>query len=216
MRRGSKRCSRAIVSGAVATLCVSCAASTPHFATSTGFDPNATRRAPGVTEPRPASLPDPARRGEAQAQLLLLRAPAAPDLARQVVRSFLRAAVNEAPERMDLLLAPQAFIDTSGGRQPARAFWHTRLAQLDYTELKGQLLFRESDLETFRSEDLARLPAARRIALELGEDEVAVRVPIRVSWAGRTRLFGDELVFRLQPAGARFEIAEISEDFRLP
>jgi hypothetical protein len=132
------------------------------------------------------------------------------------VRSFLRAAVNETPERMDELLAPQAFIDTSGGRQPARSFWRSRLSQLDYTELKGQLLFRESDLETFRAEDLARLPAARRIPLELAEDEVAVRVPIRVSWAGRTRLFGDELVFRLQPAGARFEIAEISEDFRLP
>jgi hypothetical protein len=117
---------------------------------------------------------------------------------------------------MDSLLAPQAFIDSAGGRQPARSFWHTRMSQLDYTELKGQLLFRESDLEIFRSEDLRRLPAARRIALELGADDVAVRVPIRASWAGRTRLFGDELVFRLQPAGARFEIAEIAEDFRLP
>lgn len=216
MRLGSKRCSRAVVSGALCALCASCAGSSPHFATSTELDLSATRRAPGVVEPRQDTLPDPARRGEAQSHLLLLRAPAAPELARQVVRSFLRAAVNEAPERMDLLLAPQAFIDTSGGRQPARAFWHARLAQLDYTELKGQLLFGESDLETFRSEDLARLPTARRIALELAEDEVAVRVPIRVSWLGRTRLFGDELVFRLQPAGARFEIAEISEDFRLP
>jgi hypothetical protein len=90
------------------------------------------------------------------------------------------------------------------------------LSQLDYTELKGQLLFRDGDLETFRAEDLARLPAGRRIPLELGDDDVAVRVPIRVSWAGRTRLFGDELVFRLEPTGARFEIAEIAEDFRLP
>jgi hypothetical protein len=54
------------------------------------------------------------------------------------------------------------------------------------------------------------------LALELGEDEVAVRVPIRLSWAGRTRLFGDELLFRLQPSGSSFEIAQISEDFRLP
>jgi len=172
--------------------------------------------APGVTEPRAEVLPDPARSADAKDQLLLLRAPASPELARQVVRSFLRAAVNEAPERMDPLLAPQAFIDTNGGRQPARSFWRTRLAQLDYTELKGQLLFRESDLETFRAEDLTRLPAGRRIPLELGEDEVAIRVPIRVSWAGRARLFGDELVFRLQPTGSHFEIAEISEDFRLP
>jgi len=213
MRLGSKRCSGAFVSW---VLCASCAPSTPQFATNAGFDADAVRRAPGVTQPRAEVLPDPARSGDAQEELLLLRAPAAPELARQVVRSFLRAAINEAPDRMELLLAPQAFIDSSGGRQPARSFWRTRLAQLDYTELKGQLLFRESDLETFSAEDLARLPAGRRIPLELGEDEVAVRVPIRVSWAGRTRLFGDELVFRLQPAGARFEIAEISEDFRLP
>jgi len=117
---------------------------------------------------------------------------------------------------MDPLLAPQAFVDTASGRQPARAFWQSRFSVLDYTELRGQLLFREADLETFRAEDLARLPATRRLPIELGTDEVAVRVPIRVSWAGRPRLFGDELLFRLQPAGARYEIAEITEDFRLP
>ena len=208
---------RAAWLGAVlAVLALSCAARTPQFATSTEFDPRAKRRAPGVSEPSTETLPEPTRTGEARAELLQLRAPAAPELARQVVRSFLRAAIDETPERLELLLTPQAFIDTAGGRQPARSFWRTRLAQLDYTELKGQLLFRESDLETFRAEDLARLPSGRRIPLELGQDEVAVRVPIRVSWVGRTRLFGDELVFKLQPAGARFEIAEISEDFRLP
>ncbi len=117
---------------------------------------------------------------------------------------------------MELLLSDQAYVDTASGRQPARTFWQIRFSQLDYTELRGQLLFRDADLQTFRAEDLARLPANRRMPLELGDDEVAVRVPIRVSWAGRTRLFGDELLFRLQPNGARFEIAEISEDFRLP
>ena len=213
MRLGSSHCSAALV---LCALCVSCAERAPRFATSPELESGAKRRAPGVTEPRAEVLPDPARSADAKDQLLLLRAPASPELARQVVRSFLRAAVNEAPERMDPLLAPQAFIDTNGGRQPARSFWRTRLAQLDYTELKGQLLFRESDLETFRAEDLTRLPAGRRIPLELGEDEVAIRVPIRVSWAGRARLFGDELVFRLQPTGSHFEIAEISEDFRLP
>jgi len=117
---------------------------------------------------------------------------------------------------MDPLLAPQAFVDTASGRQPARAFWQSRFTVLDYTELRGQQLFREAELETFRAEDVARLPASRRPTLELAADEVAVRVPIRISWAGRARLFGDELLFRLQPAGSRFEIAEISEDFRLP
>jgi hypothetical protein len=52
--------------------------------------------------------------------------------------------------------------------------------------------------------------------MELSAEEIAVRVAIRVSWAGRARLFGDELLFRLQPSGNHYAISEISEDFRLP
>jgi hypothetical protein len=177
---------------------------------------SAERRAPGVIEVRSEELPDPVYRGNSQDQLLVLRAPPGTRLARNTVREFLRAAVNEASEHLQALLAPGAFVDTGSGRQPARSFWQIRLAQLDYTELRGELLFRDSDLQIFRAEDLPRLPAGRRIPLELSPDEIAVRVPIRISWAGRTRLFGDELLFRLQPAGSGFEIAEISEDFHLP
>ena len=176
----------------------------------------APRRAPGVAEQRSAVLPEPTRVGNSRDQWLVLRAPAASGLAREAVRDFLRATVNEALERMDPLLAPQAFVETGSGRQPARAFWQSRFTVLDYTELRGQLLFRDADLETFRAEDLARVPSARKLPMELAADEIAVRVPIRVSWTGRSRLFGDELLFRLQPAGTHYEIAEISEDFRLP
>lgn len=154
--------------------------------------------------------------GNSQSQWLVLRAPASSGLAREAVREFLHATVDEALERMEPLLTPQAVVDTGSGRQPARAFWQSRFTVLDYTELRGQLLFRETDLETFRAEDLARLPAKRRLPIELAADEIAVRIAIRVSWSGRARLFGDELVFRLQPAGARYAIAEISEEFRLP
>jgi len=196
---------------------MSCAAPRPSSATSAQNAQNpAPRRAPGVAEQRSEVLPEATRVGSSRDQWLVLRAPAASGLAREAVRDFLRAAVNEALDRMDPLLAPQAFVDTGSGRQPARAFWQSRFTVLDYTELRGQLLFREADLEIFRAEDLTRLPAARRLAIELAADEIAVKVPIRVSWAGRSRLFGDELLFRLQPAGTRYEIAEITEDFRLP
>ncbi|MEO7037250.1 MAG: hypothetical protein ABI548_25065 [Polyangiaceae bacterium] len=219
MRPTSSRCSARIGFALALALAVALGggcARTPQFASSAALPNRNERRAPGVTESRNFTVPDPVRQGNSEDQLLLLRAPAGTALARDTVRDFLRAAVNEAPARLELLLAPDAFVDTGAGRQPARAFWQTRIAQLDYTELRGQLLFRDGDVETFRAEDLTRLPAGRRIPLELRADEVAVRVPIRVSWAGRTRLFGDELLFRLQPAGVRFEIAEISEDFRLP
>jgi hypothetical protein len=169
-----------------------------------------------VAEQRSEVLPEPALVGNSRDQWLVLRAPMASGLALDAVRDFLRATISEALERMDPLLTRQAFVETASGRQPARAFWQSRFTVLDYTELRGQLLFREADLETFRAEDLARLPATRRLPIELAADEIAVRVPIRVSWTGRARLFGDELLFRLQPAGTRYEIAEITEDFRLP
>ena len=198
-------------------LCLSCAGPRSNAASSIDKAQGpAPRRAPGVAQLRSETLPEPTRVGDSRDRWLVLRAPAASGLAREAVRDFLRATVSEALERLEPLLAPQAFVETSSGRQPARAFWQSRFTVLDYTELQGQLLFREADLETFRAEDLARLPAARRPSIELATDEVAIRVPIRVSWAGRARLFGDELLFRLRPVGARYEIAEIIEDFRLP
>jgi len=212
MSLASKRFSSGSCLGALA-LCLNCGG-TPTATHSA--ERAAPRRAPGIAEQRSEVLPEAASVGNSRDQWLVLRAPAASSLAREAVRDFLRAAVNEAPERMDPLLTAQAVVDTGAGKQPARTFWQSRFSALDYTELRGQLLFREAELETFRAEDLARLPPARRFPIELATDEIAVRVPIRVSWTGRARLFGDELVFRLQPAGARYEIAEISEEFRLP
>jgi hypothetical protein len=215
MSLGSKLSSLGYGCGFV--LCLSCAGPRPAAATgANGVRSAVPRRAPGVAEQRSEVLPEPTQVGNSRDQWLVLRAPAASGLARDAVRDFLRAAVNEAPERMEPLLAPQAFVETASGRQPVRAFWQSRFTVLDYTELRGQLLFREADLETFRAEDLARLPATRKLPIELLADEIAVRVPIRVSWAGRARLFGDELLFRLQRAGTRYEIAQITEDFRLP
>jgi|SRR6188768_511670 len=198
-------------------LCLSCAGAQPAAGTSGASAASvAPRRAPGVPEQHSEVLPEPSLVGNTRDQWLVLRAPAASGLARETVRDFLRATVNEALERMDPLLAPQATVDTGSGKQPARSFWQSRFSVLDYTELRGQLLFREADLETFRAEDLARLPTGRKFPIELAADEIAVRVPIRLSWTGRARLFGDELLFRLQPTGTRYEIAEISEEFRLP
>lgn len=215
MNRASKAFSAGSCLGLLA-LCLSCSAS-PAAADARARSPETLpRRAPGVAEQPAEVRPEPASSGSTRDQWLVLQVPAASSLAREAVRDFLRAAVNEAPERMDPLLSPQAVVDTGSGKQLARAFWQSRFTVLDYTELRGQLLFREADLEIFRAQDVPRLPAARRPPIELSGDEVAVRVPIRISWAGRARLFGDELLFRLQPAGTRYEIAEIDEEFRLP
>lgn len=212
MRPRSRRCSAFLAAG---ILCLGCQRSVAPRAAD---EPVATARprAPGVRTTRSVVYPEPKRSGQSRDELLWLRSPAPSDLARNAVREFLRAAVDESSERMGPLLSAQAFVDSGGGRQPARAFWQARFSQLDYTELRGQLLFRDADVQMFRAEDLERLPANRRPPLELEAEELAVRVPIRVSWAGRTRLFGDELLFRLKPTGTRYQITEIAEDFRLP
>jgi len=215
MSLASKRSEAARCLAALA-LCSGCAGASSLPPGNVSHGEHTARRAPGVAEERAEVLPEPVNTGSTFDQWLVLRAPPASGLARETVRDFLRATVNEALERMDPLLTPQAVVDTGSGKQPARAFWQSRFTVLDYTELRGQLLFRDNDLETFRAEDLTRLPAGRRLGIELGSGEIAVRVPIRFSWTGRTRLFGDELLFRLQPSGTRYEIAEIDEDFRLP
>ena len=47
-------------------------------------------------------------------------------------------------------------------------------------------------------------------------DDVVVRVPIAVPRSGKTRLFGDEIVFVLRPNGNRYAIVDMAEEFTLP
>jgi hypothetical protein len=95
--------------------------------------------------------------------------------------------------------------------------WRARFAQLDYTSLSGRVVAPPQTLRTYTFESAARAkhdgvpaPASR--------NEVVVVARPGLSWAGKTRLFGESLAFRLRVSSAepRFEIAEISEDFRLP
>lgn len=47
-------------------------------------------------------------------------------------------------------------------------------------------------------------------------DDVVVRVPITAPKYGKTRLFGDEIVFVLRPRGNRYAIVDMAEEFTLP
>jgi hypothetical protein len=196
-------------------LVLGCAGSRADFPTVTRF-PDDPRRAPGVAVDPTPELPKQETRSSTERGLVSLRAPVDPSAARSVVREFFRLAVAEAASELDALFAQQAWVDSAGTRQPARQFWRSRLTQLDYKGLGGQLVYREAELESYRAEDQAALATTRRLPFQIQPDEVVVRVPIAVSWTGRARLFGDEVVFRLRPNAGRYEIHEIIEDFRLP
>ena len=176
------------------------------------------RRAPGVAVDPAAELPAAGDRAGAQRGLLVLKAPRDVEAARAVVRRFFDAIVAGSAQGLDPLVSELAWVQLGpqGGRQRAREFWRSRLDQIDYQALAGEPLYRESELETYRPEDLARLDASRRPPIEVQAGDVVVRARIATARLGRTRYFGDDIVFLLRPRGTNFEIVEMIEDFRLP
>jgi hypothetical protein len=187
----------------------------PTFPTSIEFDPAAPRRAPGVVIEESPEPPSPQQEANASDRFVVLRVPVSAEAARETVRAFFRAVLRESPDELDTLFSAQAFSGAGGNRQPARSFWRSRLNQLDYTELSSSLVYHDTELELYRASELAHLPTSRKLPFNLAEDEIAIRVHVAQSSTRTTRLFGDELVFRLHAVGERFEIAEIWEDFRL-
>jgi hypothetical protein len=180
--------------------------------------PDDPRHAPGVAVDPAPELPAPLGSAYSENGIVVLRAPLPTDAAREVVREFFRAAVDEAPERLDQLVLEQAWIQTGAqaSRQPARSFWRVRLTRLDYRSLAGQLLYRESEVETYRADDIARLSATRALPVTVGSEDVLVRVPLTGGRSGRIKLFAEEVLFVLRPQADGFKIAEIFEEFQLP
>jgi hypothetical protein len=139
------------------------------------------------------------------------------EAARDVVSRFFATVLLESSRDLSPLLAAQAWVISEGSRQPAAAVWRARFAQLDYTSLAGRIVAAPQTLHTytFGSAGRARLDG---VPAPLSSSEVVIVARPGLSWAGKTRLFGEELAFRLRPKADQlgFEIAEIVEDFRLP
>jgi hypothetical protein len=177
----------------------------PSFAAEPGLSPSAL---PLSDDDEPNGAPLAIRRA---------RVPLDSEAARKLVSRFFIAVLQESTRELFPLLAAQASVVSEGNRQPAQAVWRARFAQLDYTSLSGRVVAPPQTLRTYTFESAARAkhdgvpaPASR--------NEVVVVARPGLSWAGKTRLFGESLAFRLRVSSAepRFEIAEISEDFRLP
>lgn len=196
-----------------------CTAGSPAFETVSRF-PDEPRHAPGVAvDPTPA-LPAPTTTDSANHALVVLRTPADPSAARAAVRAFFKAVVEEQPSRLDALLSSDAWMQTNSrsDRQPALPYWQSRLAKFNYGALRGQLVYRESEMETYRPGDLARLKASRRLPLAISNNQVLIRVPIATPRVGHQRLFADEMLFVLRPkaGNGRYVISGIDENFQIP
>jgi hypothetical protein len=174
------------------------------------------RRPPAIAVDPTTRLPEPAAAANTRAALLVLASPHELELVRQTVHSFFRALVNEIPADLDALLTDQAWLDATSGRLPARNAFRARFAQLDFSPLRGVMLYREPDLEIYRARDARALSAARSLPEDLRADEVFVRVHLAVSHAGKQRLFSDEVALTLRADENGFRVARVAEDTPVP
>ncbi|HET9933573.1 MAG TPA: hypothetical protein VFQ35_22865 [Polyangiaceae bacterium] len=201
---------------AAALLASACGGGSARFPTTDPNEEPPRRRPPGIAVDPVSRLPEVKGRSDSRASLVVLGAPRSATLARGIVARYFRALVGESPEALDPLLSEQAFIDTSGSRQPARGALRSRFLQLDYTALRGVPLYRDADLEIYRAEDAEALRAARSLPTDIGKDQLFVRVRLNVSHAGKTRVFANEMGFLLRPEQEDFRIVSIREDTPVP
>jgi hypothetical protein len=187
----------------------------PSFATSEAF-PERPRQPPSFAA-EPISG---AREAIDQAPASGVRRAVVPldsEAARELVSRFFIAVLLESTRDLQPLLAAQAWVISEGNRQPAQAAWRARFAQLDYASLSGRIVAAPQTLRTYTYGTAGR---AKRdgVPAPQAPNEVVVVARPGLSWAGKTRLFGDALAFRLKPKAdvPGYEIAEIVEDFRLP
>lgn len=206
---------RILLSGAACgTALLACQAHGPAFE-SVATLPERPERPAGTDVDPKLDLPSGKRDAATSAGLAVLESPADPALARSTVASFFRAVSEESASSLDVLLTPQAMIQSGSRREPLRSHFQVRFARLDYRGLGAEPAYRDADLELWErgppgSEARSTAPITPR------EGEIVARARITLAWTGRARLFGDELVFRLVPDGRGFKISEIVEDFRVP
>jgi hypothetical protein len=202
---------------AIAVLVTACASQVvpARFAATTEAH-EGERHAPGVAVDPAPQLPEARPEADSSGGVVVLRAPADPEVARDVVRAFFRAVLDESREALDRVLDAGAFVRSSYNRELATTAWSNRFDALDYLALAGQRLFREADLETFRGDELDLLPPARRPPVYAQPNEMVARVRLSAPRSSRTRLFGDEILFLLTPTGKGYRIRELVEEFQLP
>lgn len=178
----------------------------------------APRRAPAVAvDPAPA-LPAPSASAPASRALVVLAAPASEYPDQSVVEEFFGALAARDADRLEALFQPGAKARTSAQATEIDAldFWKSRLSRLDYSKLAGQSVYRRHAVEVYRAEDLQALGNDRSVPVRVGNDQLAVRVPLHSPQNDKTRLFGDEIVFLLDRTERGLLIAEMIEDFQLP
>jgi hypothetical protein len=151
-------------------------------------------------------------------EVAVLQTPTDTALGLEIVRRFFRAVVEESPGDLDSVLADDARASLNGNDLlPASSSWRARLARLDYQSLDNHVIYRPSEIETYRQVGAAPpLRHAGPLPRTITGNQLLLRVPIVAPRSGPTRLFGDEMWFLLKPGPNGYRIAELIENFNLP
>jgi len=197
--------------GVGAAVGLGCAARGPAFE-STAAAPDDPRYPAGAEVDLPTTLPSPRAQGDTESGIVVLQAPSDPRRARATVDAFFRAMTEESPSALASVIATDALVQAGSKREPARNYYLGRFTRHDYRALRGEKLYHPGDVEVWERSEVGELRTSPA-PLEPAAGQVVIRVRVTVSWAGRPRLFGDELVFRLVARGKGFLISEIVEDF---
>lgn len=193
-----------------------CGAGSARFATTDPSLPPAPRRPPGIVITVAPRLPPPQSSGATASRLLVLASPPGDAAVRQVVARFFDALLEESADALDGVLASQAWLDGSSGRQPAKATLRARFTQLEYGALRGVTLYRPSELEIYASDAAHTLEPRRAVPGDLPDGDVFVRAHLSVSHAGKARLFSDQMTFALRATGDGLRITRIGENTAVP
>ncbi|CAN96081.1 hypothetical protein predicted by Glimmer/Critica [Sorangium cellulosum So ce56] len=179
------------------------------------------RRPDGVALDPASTPPPPTNQADVEDSVVTLRTPLGIGAALDVVDEFFRRVVAEDSEALSELLTRDALAihtGSGGSGQPPSAglWWEQRFRRLEYGKLAGEPVYRESELQIFRAEDVLATPQHPAIQPEtLDDQDVVIRVPIATARVATDRLLGDEIVVWLRRDGPRFRIYRLLEDFQL-
>jgi hypothetical protein len=183
--------------------------------------PDDERRPDGIAVDLTSDPPPYQDRAEADAGIVTLRTPLGTPMALETVRLFFEAMVGEDVSAMSLLMGPNATSENTGAGSNRRStnitnMWRERFRKREYQKLATQAIYRETDVTTYRRDQLAALPLAVRLRTSTrpqgAANDLVLRIPIITHTVKNERLLGDEIFIWLERRGHSFVIARTAEN----
>lgn len=182
--------------------------------------PDTPRRPDAVAIDRHSELPTARDRATSEQPIVTLRAPLDDDLAMRVVTLFFDGIMREDTNALSALGMDSPRVDNLAGvskqvSKPLTYLWRNRFRRHDFGRLRGRLIYRHSDVSTYRGGDSASLPLRARFSQRVPRTQptdIVVHVPILTHTIKNERLIGSEMFFWLRRSGDAYRIVHMAED----